>query len=161
MKTLNGFTDFLTIMLGLTIASVLTGCSPYRLQGVVIEGAVSHMQIVEKDDPRLTQGNGMPMASIEVSLDPDRLSRKDLQRALSDIDGTFSVPVDEPGAGFLEYDARVIVRRTGYNTATQDIRLPGPDQRLLVTLVNGEDTYKPEPQDLMDETLEMGEPYMQ
>lgn len=161
MKTIDGSIRSLMLLFSLTLTATLTGCSPYQLQGIVIEGAASNMQIVEKDDPRLTRGNGIPMGSIEVTLDPDRLSRKDLQRALSNIDGTFAVPVDEPGAGFLEYDARVIVRRAGYNTATQDIRLPGPDQRLLVTLVNGEDTYKPEPPDLMDETLEMGEPYMQ
>jgi len=139
----------------------LSGCASYQMQGVVIEGAVSTMRVVDKDDPRLTQGYGMPMATIEVTLDPGRISRKMLQRALSDVDGTFAVPVDEPGAGFLEYDVRVVIRRTGYNTATQDLRLPGPDQRLLVTLVSGEDTYKPDPPDLMEETLEMGEPYMQ
>ncbi len=161
MKTIYGPIRFIVTMSCLLLISGLTGCSSYQMRGVVIEGAVSTMTVVDQDDPRLTQGYGMPMASIEVTLDPDRLARKVLQRALSDIDGTFAVPVEEPGAGYLEYDIRVVVRRSGYNTATQDIRLPGPKQRLLVTLVGGEDNYKPEPPGLMDETLEMGEPYMQ
>lgn len=161
MNPINGPTRRTGAMFLLLLVIVLTGCESYQMRGVVIEGAVSSMVVVDQDDPRLTRGFGMPMAAIEVSLDPDRLSRKSLPRALSEVDGTFAVPVDEPGAGFLEYDVRVVVRRNGYNTATADIRLPGPKQRLLVTLVGGEDTYQPEPPDLMEETLEMGEPYMQ
>jgi len=161
MKTTNGPMRLITALCGLLLFAGLNGCEAYRMQGVVVEGAMSTMTVVSKDDPRLTQGNGIPMATIEVTLDPDRLSRKDMQRELSDVNGRFAVPVDEPGAGFLEYDVRIIIQRNGYNTATRDIRLPGSDQRLLVTLVNGEDTYQPEPPDLIDETLEMGEPYMQ
>ena len=161
MKTIDRTRHAITLIAALPILLALAACSPYQMQGTVIEGAVSTIRVVDKDDPRLTQGYGMPMASIEVTLDPDRLSRKALQRALTEVDGTFAVPVDEPGAGYLEYPMRVIVRRSGYNTATQDMLMPGTNQRLLITLVNGEDQYKPEPPDLMDETLKMGEPYMQ
>ncbi len=160
MKTINGLRHWAACILCLTILSGLTGCSPYQMQGIVIEGAVSTIRIVDKDDPRLTEGFGIPMVSIDVTLDPDRLSRKPLQRALTDVGGTFAVTVDEPGAGYLEYTVRIVVRRDGYNTATHDLLLPGSNQRLLVTLVNGEDTYKPEPPSIMDETLQMGEPYM-
>jgi hypothetical protein len=138
----------------------LGGCSQYQLRGVVIEGATSSIRVVDENDPRLTEGFGLPTASIEVTLDPDRLSRKQLPREVSDVDGTFAVTVDEPGAGYLEYDIRVVVRRTGHDTATQSLRLPGPKKRLLVTLVSGEDTYKPDPPDVMEETIKMGEPYM-
>lgn len=161
MKTIDRTRHALALIAALPILLALSACSPYQMRGTVIEGTVSTIRVVDKDDPRLTQGYGMPMASIEVTLDPDRLSRKALQRALTEVDGTFVIPVDEPGAGYLEYAIRIIARRSGYNTATQDMLMPGPNQRLLITLVNGEDQYKPEPPDLMDETLKMGEPYMQ
>jgi len=147
-------------LLGAVILCGLAGCNPYSMRGVVVEGAASAIRVVDKDDPRLGEGYGLPMATIDVAIDPDRLSRKQLPPALSEVDGTFAVPVDEPGAGYLEYDLRVVVRREGYNTATRDLRLPGPGQRLLVTMVSGEDTYQPEPPDLKDETLKMGEPYI-
>ena len=142
------------------IVTMLTGCSSYQMRGVVIEGAVSMVTIVDEDDPRLHQGHGIPLATVDVMLDPDRLSRKSLPRAVSDVDGRFAVTVDEPGAGYLEYDAQILVRRAGHDTAIQKLRIPGPKQRVLVTLVNGEDTYKPEPPDVLEETLEMGETFM-
>ena len=76
------------------------------------------------------------------------------------MDGTFSVPVDEAGAGYLEYDARIIVRKLGYDSAIQDIRIPGPHQRVLVTLGRGDDQYQPPKPGILDETLEMSKPYM-
>jgi hypothetical protein len=42
----------------------------------------------------------------------------------------------------------------------ENIRVPGPGQRLLVTLARGEDRYKPEEPDVLSETLEMSKPYM-
>jgi hypothetical protein len=138
----------------------LYGCGTYQMQGVVVEGAVSMIRVVDEDDPRLLEGNGLPMATIDATLDAERLSRKQLTRDISDVDGTFRVSVDETGAGYLDYYARVVVRRTGYDTAVQDIRIPGPHQRLLVTLARGQDSYKPEAPDVVDETLEMGHPYM-
>lgn len=138
----------------------LCGCGQYRMRGVVVEGAVSMIRVVEEDDPRLLEGHGLPMASIDATLDAERLSRKQLPRDISDVDGTFGIRVDEAGAGYLEYYARVIVRRAGYDTAIENIRVPGPHQRLLVTLARGEDRYKPDAPDVLDETLEMSEPYM-
>jgi hypothetical protein len=161
MKIIDGPWRGTARIICIAFLSALTGCSQYQMQGIVLEGAVSTIRIVDKDDPRLAEGFGIPTASIAVTLDPDRLSRKALQSTLSDVDGTFAVSVDEPGAGYLEYPARIVVQRAGYNTATLDLLIPGPDQRLLVTLVSGEDKYKPQPPDLMEETLKMGEPYMQ
>jgi len=150
--------------IGLAVAVCLSlamaGCGGYQMRGVVIQGAASKVLIVDEDDPRLTQGYGVPMATIDVVLDPDRLSRKPMPREVSDVDGRFAVTVDEPGAGYLEYDARIVVRRSGHDTAVKDLRIPGPHQRLLVTLVNGEDHFQPDPPDVMEETLKMGEPYM-
>ncbi len=141
-------------------ALCLVGCHSYQLQGVVIEGPSSTVLVVDETDPRLSEGDALPMASVDIVIDPDKLSRKSLPRGISDVDGRFSVPVDEPGAGFLEYDIRVLIRRSGFNSAVQDLRIPGPNKRLLITLVNGEDLYQPDPQDIVEETLEMSEPYL-
>lgn len=142
------------------VLTSLAGCGAYQMRGVVIEGATSAIQIVDEDDPRLHSGYGLPMATIDVTLDPDRLSRKHLPRGISQVDGSFAIPIDEHGAGYLDYQVRVVVRRAGHDTALRDLRVPGPHRWLLVTLVNGEDQYKPDPPDVMDETLKMGEPYL-
>ena len=138
----------------------LLGCSPYQMRGVVLEGAVSRIRVVAEDDPRLLDGYPLPLALIECTLDADRLNRKDLPEDMTDVDGTFAITVDEAGAGYLEYYVRVVVRKSGYDTAVQNLRVPGPKQRLLITLTRGSDSYKPDPKDVMEETLELGEPYM-
>ncbi len=142
------------------LCTLLTGCGQYQMQGVVVEGAQSRIMVVSQDDPRLLEGYGLPLALIECTLDADRLNRKELPSGLSDVDGTFAITVDEAGAGYLDYYVRMIVRKSGYDTAIQDLRIPGPKQFVLVTLARGEDRYQKEPTDVMDETLEMGEPYM-
>ena len=147
--------------LAVCVLSLLAcGCGQYQMQGVVVEGSVSAIRVVEQDDPRLLEGYGLPLATVEATLDADRLSRKMLPRGFSDVDGTFSVPVEETGAGYLDYYVRVIVRKVGYDTAVTDLRIPGPKQLLLVTLARGQDTYEPEAPDMLDETIKMSEPYM-
>lgn len=160
MKADLGLYRWVGLLIVCVLSAWLTGCSQYQMRGIVVEGAVSTIRIVGENDPRLLEGPGLPMAWIDATLDPERLSRKQLPRDISDVDGTFSVAVDEAGAGYLDYYARVIVRRAGYDTALQDIRVPGPRQRLLVTLARGEDRYKTDEPDLLDETLEIGKPYM-
>lgn len=151
---------WLALISACVLSAGLSGCGQYQMRGVVVEGAVSTIRIVGEDDPRLLEGHGLPMATIDATLDPERLSRKQLPRGISDVDGTFGVVVDETGAGYLDYYARVIVRRAGYDTAVENIRVPGPRQRLLVTLARGEDRYKPDEPNVLDETLEMSKPYM-
>jgi len=125
-----------------------------------MEGAVSRVLIVDEEDPRLGDGYALPLVVIEATLDADRLSRKDLPTAFTEVDGTFALPVDETGAGYLDYYARIIVRKNGFNTLVDDIRIPAPDKRLLITLARGGDRYVPDPKDLMEETLEISEPYI-
>ncbi len=161
MKTTDGLGVWAARLVLATMLCVLMGCSPYHMQGIVVEGAESKILVVSKDDPRLAEGHGIPLASIKLTLEPNYLSRRTLPQVQSEVDGTFALPVDEPGAGYLDHWVRIIVQRDGYNTATSDRLLPGPSQRLLVTLVYGEDHYQPEPPDLKEETLKMGEPYMQ
>ena len=160
MKADLGRYRWMALLLVCVLSAGLTGCGQYQMRGVVVEGAVSTIRVVNEDDPRLLEGYGLPMATIDATLDPERLSRKQLPRGVSEVDGTFGIPVDETGAGYLDYYARVIVRRAGYDTAVENIRVPGPHQRLLVTLARGEDRYKPDEPDVLSETLEMGKPYM-
>lgn len=160
MKTDPGRYRWVALLCVCVLTIGLTGCGQYQMRGIVIEGAVSAIRVVKEDDPRLLEGPGLPMATIDAAIDPERLSRIQLPRGVSDIDGTFGIPVDETGAGYLDYYVRVIVRRAGYDTAVEDIRVPGPHQRLLVTLARGEDRYKPDAPDVLNETLEMSKPYM-
>jgi len=142
------------------VLAAMTGCGAYQMRGVVIEGAASTIRIVDQDDPRLLEGYALPMATVDAALDADRLNRKQLPRDITAVDGSFSIPVNETGAGYLNYYARIVVRRNGYNTAVGDIRIPPPDKRVLVTLAPGEDRYRSKSQDVVDETMKMGEPYM-
>lgn len=160
MNTITGYRRGFGLLVVCMASVVLLGCGQYQMRGVVVEGAVSMIRVVDEDDPRLQEGYGLPLATVESTLDADRLSRKQLPREYSDVDGTFGVPVNETGAGYLDYYVRVIVSKAGYDTAIEDLRVPGPKQRLLVTLMRGKDRYKPDPPSIMDETLKMGEPYM-
>lgn len=141
----------------LVMAAGLAGCAGYQLQGKVIEGTTPIILIVSKDDHRLNQ-TGLAGATITATLDPDTLDPKPVGSAPSAGDGSFTLPVGH-GAGFLLYDAHIVVRRSGYVTAEHILPLPKKHQRLLVTLPPGRDTWKPKT-DVMEETLEMGRPYM-
>lgn len=135
------------------------GCASYQLQGKVVEGVESSVQVVAADDPRLDEP-GVPSARLTLTLDPDRLSAKPLGDGMSRGDGTFALPVDEFGAGWMEHDVGVVAQRSGYQPAMHTFRLPGGSRRLLVTLAPGDDRLPKRRGDLLDETMRLGEPYM-
>ena len=124
------------------LAAALTGCGPYTLRGLVVDGPDPGAWVVSPDDPRL-ESVGVPDASITLVLDPRSLGRKELGRFLSDSEGRIAIPVDVLGAGFLEEDFGLVVRRAGFQTLDETIRLPSGDNRLLVVLKRGPDTYRP------------------
>ena len=64
------------------------------------------------------------------------------------------------GAGLLEYDAQVLIRRAGYAPVSGKIMLPKNGQRLLIYMVTGKDVYKP-PRDIVDETIRAGKAFDQ
>ncbi len=133
----------------LVLASLLGACGSYELQGRVVRGPSPLVATVDPDDPRF-EGPGVPVASIQLSLDPRSLNRKLLPGGYADADGWFAIPIDEFGAGLLEYDLEVVARKQGLNSAIGIVRLPGSSQRLLIVLGPGPDRYRPPDNPLHD-----------
>jgi len=144
-------------LMGLTI---LSGCSPYALRGKVVPSAnkLSAIVVVEADDPRL-DWPGMGTTRIRATIDPDRLSRQDAGQTQADFDGWFSLPIDQAGAGLLEYDVLIVGQLKGYASASQKMSLPASDKRVLILLAPGDHRYTPPYDDIVNETLKLSEPY--
>ncbi len=121
---------------------VLTGCESYSLRGHVIRGEISYIEIVDADDERLEQP-GLTATRVGVHLDPGRLNRKFLGSTVSNSNGDFSIPVDEFGAGFLEYDISVVAYRDGYFGAEQFFVMPSANRRVLTIPGPGNDANPP------------------
>jgi hypothetical protein len=121
----------------LALATLIAGCADYRLQGRVIAGDASYIAIVDADDPSLTQGRGLPGATVTITTDPERLSREQAGSGVTRPDGSFAVEFTEPGGGFLLYDVGVRVTRPGYAPAELFLELPKSSRRLLVVLAPG------------------------
>lgn len=117
------------------------GCGPYVLEGKVVEGDASAVQAVTADDPRLEKP-GLGEARIELTLDPESLGREDVASRRVRPDGTFAIPINVFGAGWMEHEFGALVRQEGYSSAYRVFMLPGGDQKLLVTLKEGRDAYK-------------------
>lgn len=141
------------------LALLIGGCSSYQLRGKVVEGPVSSVQVLEKDDERFRQP-GLAGAQVAVTVDPGRLNRTSFGPAAADEDGRFALPVDKTGAGLLEYDAQVIGQLQGYQAAEQTLRLPSQSKRVLITLAPGSDSARREEPNLLDETIRLSEPYL-
>ena len=120
-------------------AALFSSACTYSLKGRVVEGPDSYVAVVDSSDPRLTQGKGLVGASLNMQLDPMKINRKSVARNISGANGEFELPVDEVGAGLLEYDVGVYVRRKGCEPAEGFFRLPGSGKRLLVVMSPGKD----------------------
>ncbi|MHB1155305.1 MAG: hypothetical protein ACYC26_00555 [Phycisphaerales bacterium] len=118
------------------------GCQSYALRGRVVEGTRSQVLLVDADDPRLT-GPGAPAgidgAGISFMLDPEKAGHKSLGGTICDADGSFRYPVDEIGAGLLEYGLGVTARAPGKSPAQDSMPMPPGDKRLLIMLAPGRD----------------------
>jgi len=150
-------TRSIAVMLMMLVTALLAGgCATegYVMRGKVVHGPRSTVEVVTKDDPRLA-GPGVAGASLRLTLDPLSLGRKPLGSSTSYTDGTFSIPVDEFGAGTLEYEVGVLVRAQGYNTAEDIFMLPGSNRRILVTMARGADRYRKQ-----DDVMKELEPYL-
>ncbi|MEX2213411.1 MAG: hypothetical protein WD768_04745 [Phycisphaeraceae bacterium] len=119
------------------LLATLSGCSAYKLQGSVIYGPRSTVEVVSSDDPRLVKGSPIEEAAILITLDPNSLRRKLLGQTLPNEKGQFAMVIDEPGAGLLEYEVQIICSAPGFTEAGGDIPLPGSNKRVLITLAPG------------------------
>lgn len=118
------------------------GCQPHMLQGRVISGPISSVYVVPKSDTRLQQGQPVSMAHVQFTLDPNSLGLKRLGTHATEQNGEFAVPIDEFGAGLLEYELGVVARRRGFNSANMVVPFPSSDKRLLIILASGRDQYQ-------------------
>ncbi|MFA7236818.1 MAG: hypothetical protein WC058_08140 [Phycisphaeraceae bacterium] len=130
------------------------GCQSYALRGRVVEGTRSQVLVVDADDPRLA-GPGAPAgiggASVSFMLDPERAGHKSLGGSFTDADGSFQYPVDEVGAGFLEYGLGVTARAAGKSPAQDSMPMPAGDKRLLIMLAPGRDNLPRESDNPMND----------
>lgn len=158
----------LAMLAAVSLALVACG-GGYQLRGKVISGQATSVSVVDEHDPRLDEP-GLAGASIRAVLDPREMSQKPLPAATTAGDGTFEVPVREPGAGLLKYTVQVMGGRSGYQTAADTFPLPGGDKRVLITLSPGRDAFRGQTpggpgapgqaDQFLEETLRMSEPYM-
>lgn len=142
-------------LLGLILCAALTACSGYRIEGKVVAGLTSAVVVVDHNDPRLEQP-GIEGATIDVTLDPESMAPKRIGADVSDMQGNFGLPVNEPGAGLLEYEMALSVQAKGHKDLWWTMQLPGSKKRLLIIIEAGSGGYRPPP-DIIDETIEAGE----
>lgn len=140
---------------------LLVGCSGYAIEGRVVRGSVASIQVVDKNDRRLTEDNPTGGgAVVQGVLEPDTpTERQALREVVTDGQGYFAIPVDALGSGFLEYEALLIARREGHQGAMRTLDLPRSGQRVLITLPLGRDTLRV-PEGFLDQTLRDAEPYL-
>ncbi len=141
---------------------MLTGCGSYAMQGRVVRGSVANIQIVSKNDPRLTEDNPTGGGAVVQGIfEPDTPSeRQSLGQVVTDGQGYFSMPVSAMGSGFLEYEAMLVARREGHQGVMRIIDLPRSSQRVLITLPLGRDTLRV-PEGFLDQTLREAKPYLE
>ena len=120
----------------LSLVAGLAGCS-YRLEGKVIDG-FSGARVARTGDPEERKG-GIPGASVELVRDASTMNRAVAARATSGPDGRFELEVDGFGAGWMEEEWQVRVRRSGSENVEQGIGLPGSakDRLLIIGMSRG------------------------
>ena len=118
------------------LAMSVTGCGGYKLAGNVIEGPQAAVLVVDADDPRLSE-SGIGGVSLRFMVDPQSLGTKPLGETISEGNGRFSMPVQELGAGLLEYRISLTAKRSGYQTLYREMMLPGGNRRLLIVMASG------------------------
>jgi hypothetical protein len=116
------------------------GCGGPVLEGKVVLGSMSGAELVAEGDPALKQP-GLAGASIVVIRDPGRPNAETVARSASRADGTFRIPVEAFGAGWMSEEWQVIASKPGDATSEYRGPLPLPGDRMLFMLVPG--TFDP------------------
>ncbi len=140
-------------------AFALTGCGASQLTGRVVEGPVTMVEVVNDLPASVASGVGLPGAEVVVLMDPDQANRKEIGRAMSRADGTFTVPIDAFGAGVLEHRVLISVHRRDFESAEVETILPGSNKQVSASLKPGTERRKSH-ESVVDETLRIAEPYM-
>lgn len=138
----------------LLIPLLCASCGPHTVRGRVVRGEASFITVVDKDDHRLKE-QGIGGVLLKAELDPGRLEHKTVAQEMTDESGDFGLPIDEFGAGLLEFDLAVLARKRGFSPAEGVFKLPSGSRRLLIFLAPGRDvepsTWDEEP---VEKTLE-------
>ncbi|MBL8746727.1 MAG: hypothetical protein JNK58_10275 [Phycisphaerae bacterium] len=130
------------------MALLTTACGPHTMRGRVVVGESSYITVVDQDDHRLHENNGVAGALLKLQLDPGRINRRVIAEETSDDDGTFTLPVDEFGAGVLELECGLLARRRGFKSAEGVFMLPSKGKSILIVMTPGRDAagaYDEEP----------------
>lgn len=126
---------FSLLLVGVAVA----GCGAHRVQGVVVAGRSSYVQVLDKDSPVFDEGERLAGARIEGIVDPRSLNSTRLESVMTDASGGFSLPVDVFGAGVLEYELGLRGVRSGFTSAEGFFPIPSGSQRVLIVLAPGSD----------------------
>jgi hypothetical protein len=138
---------------------LLTACSPYQLQGRVVEGKATQVLVVSPNDSRLNE-EPVYEATVELTLDPSSISPKRLGQIVTDDRGNFVLDIDATGAGsFMEYDLGILVTAQKHRNVWQTIKLPSAKKRLLVIMTTGS-AGPPPPKDILKESLQLKDRFM-
>lgn len=154
MSTLNPIARAIRLVVLACAAIALPACSGggYELKGRVISGDYSAVIVVDADDPRLSEGDGVTGVTLHVQLNPGELKRRSLARSTSGADGDFSLPIDLIGAGVFHHDIGVFARRQGRDPASGYFRMPHSSKRVLIVMNRGTDRdLGEEPDDLYED----------
>lgn len=116
------------------------GCGGPTLEGKVVLGSMTGAELVVEGDRALAQP-GVAGASILVVRDPGRPNAQTVARGSSRADGTFRIPVDSFGAGWMSEEWQIVASKAGDATSEYRGPLPRSGDRLLFMLAPG--TYDP------------------
>jgi hypothetical protein len=134
----------------LLAVTLLSGCG-YRLQGKVVRGQMSSIEVVHQLDERL-QAPGLSNVETVVRRDPHRPGSPLVARQYTGPTGDFSMNIGDFGAGWMHEEWLFQARAPGHQNASAVMKLPpqGRQWRLLITLAPG----VPTPLDVQEEILE-------
>jgi hypothetical protein len=143
----------LKLSLATLVLSVLalTGCG-YKLQGKVVRGEQSGIELVHVIDQRLKQ-TGLSNVEVLVRRDPKSMNPTLAGKDRTNASGDFSIGIDEFGAGWMDEQWQVRAGMHGHQNAEAIMKLPGKGSkwRLLITLAPGTATPLEEPDEIIQD----------
>lgn len=128
------------VWLALPLMTLLSlgGCNAYVLQGQVVRGAASAVELVYAGDERLS---APPVGGVQVRVtrDPLTMNRKLAGSARTDAGGDFTIIMDGFGTGWMQEQWLVQAVAPGHQNAETMMELPAKNSkwRVLITLAPG------------------------